>query len=84
MKFTTWCVGWLVLGLWINVAGALQSRMWPVLVAAILWALLGGGIGLAFVVRLSLGKLGAGVRGLPRVTPTSTPAPQQKPPEVKL
>ena len=81
MKFIVWCVGWLVLVFWAQVGAALQARAWPVVVAAILWALLGAGIGLAFVVRLSLGKLGAGVRGASRPPTMSTPAAQPKPKE---
>lgn len=81
MKFNVWCVGWLVIGLWMNVAGALQLHMWPVITAGILWALLGMVLGLVTLVRLSLGKLGAGMKGLSRVPPTSMPAPQPKPKE---
>lgn len=82
MRFTTWCVGWLVILMWADVSmGLTLPHMWPVIVATIVWLLLGLGMCLAWLVRSYLGKLGAGVRGLPRVTPTSTPAPQQKPKE---
>ena len=82
MKFTTWCLGWLVLALWAYLATVLQPpHIWPLVLANILWLLLGAGLGLVSLVKLFTGKIGAGGAGLLRPRTGVQPAPQQKPKE---
>lgn len=82
MRFTTWCVGWLVIVMWADLSMGLQlPHLWPVILAVGLWFLLGASISLAYLIRSYLGKLGAGVRAPVRPGLGAPPAPQQKPKE---